>query len=232
MGQKVNPIGLRLGINRSWESKWYSKKDYAKNLHEDLRIRKYIKKRLKTGEVSNIQIIRYPEKVNVILHTARPGIVIGRKGAEVENISKELSAFTDKSIQIKIKEIKTPDIDAQLVAENIARQLEGRVSFRRAMKKAIMNAMEAGARGIKISCSGRLGGAEMARIEHYKEGMIPLHTFRADIDYGVAHARTTFGSIGVKVWIYKGEVLVKETKQDAGVLVKKKKPATVETSSS
>jgi len=225
MGQKVNPVGLRLGINRTWESRWYSKKDYAKNLHEDLTIRRFLTQRLKKGEVSKVEIIRYPEKINVIVHTARPGIVIGRKGAEVENISKELSTFTDKNIQIKIKEIKTPQLDASLIAQSIARQLEGRIAFRRAMKKALMSSMQAGARGIKISCAGRLGGAEMARVENYKEGMIPLHTFRADIDYGFAESRTTFGLIGVKVWVYKGEIFGKDTKQEAGVLIKKKKPA-------
>jgi small subunit ribosomal protein S3 len=199
MGQKVNPIGLRLGINRTWESRWYSNRSYAKNLHEDLAIRRHLKKRLRNGEVSKIEIIRYPEKVNVIIHTARPGIVIGRKGAEVENISKELSSFTDKNIQIKIKEVKTPQLDASLIAQGIARQLVGRVAFRRAMKKAIASTIQAGAQGVKITCSGRLGGAEMARTESYKEGMIPLHTFRADIDYGFTEAHTTFGSIGVKV---------------------------------
>ena len=224
MGQKVNPVGMRIGLNRTWESRWYSRENYSKNLHEDLNIRKYLKDRLKTGEVSRIEIIRYPDKVNVIVHTARPGIVIGRKGAEVENISKKLSSFTDKNIQIKIKEIKTPQLDADLIAHGIARQLEGRIAFRRAMKKAIASTIQAGAQGIKISCAGRLGGAEMARIESYKEGMIPLHTFRADIDYGFAEARTTFGSIGVKVWVYKGEVFKKDEKRDAGILLKKKKP--------
>lgn len=224
MGQKVNPVGMRIGLNRTWESRWYSRENYSKNLHEDLNIRKYLKDRLKTGEVSRIEIIRYPDKVNVIVHTARPGIVIGRKGAEVENISKKLSSFTDKNIQIKIKEIKTPQLDADLIAHGIARQLEGRIAFRRAMKKAIASTIQAGAQGIKISCAGRLGGAEMARTESYKEGMIPLHTFRADIDYGFAEARTTFGSIGVKVWVYKGEVFKKDEKRDAGILLKKKKP--------
>ena len=225
MGQKVNPIGLRIGINKDWDSRWYSKKNYAKNLHEDIIIREYLDGRLKGGEVSKVEIIRYPEKLNVIIHTARPGIVIGRKGAEVENISKELSKFTEKNIQIKIKEIKNPELDAKLIAQNIARQLEGRIAFRRAMKKAISSAMQAGARGIKVSCAGRLGGAEMARSEHYKEGMIPLHTFRADIDYGLAEAKTTFGSIGVKVWVYKGEIFRKDQRQDAGVLIKKKRAA-------
>jgi len=225
MGQKVNPIGLRLGINKSWDSRWYSKKDYAKNLHEDIKIREYLDGRLKGGEVSKVEIIRYPEKLNIIIHTARPGIVIGRKGAEVENISKELQKYTDKNIQIKIKEIKNPELDAKLIAENIARQLVGRVAFRRAMKRAISYAMQGGARGIKVRCAGRLGGAEMARSEHYKEGMIPLHTFRADIDYGLAEAKTTFGAIGVKVWVYKGEIFRKDQRQDAGVLIKKKRLA-------
>ena len=227
MGQKVNPIGLRLGIIRTWESRWYSKKDYAKNLQEDIKIRTHVKNKLKNGEVSHVEIIRYPEKMNVIIHTARPGIVIGRKGVEVENLSKEISKYTDKAIQIKIKEIKVPELDGELVAQGVARQLEGRISFRRAMKKAISSAMQAGARGIKISVAGRLGGAEMARTEHYMEGMVPLHTFRADIDYGFAEAKTTFGTIGVKVWIYKGEVFKKEKQPDAGVLIRKKKPAAV-----
>jgi small subunit ribosomal protein S3 len=225
MGQKVNPIGLRVGINKTWDSRWYAKKGYQKNLHEDIAIRNYLTKRLKGGEVSKVEIIRYPEKINIIIHTARPGIVIGRKGAEVENVSKELGRFTDLNIQIKIKEIKNPELDAKLIAENVARQLEGRVAFRRAMKKAITNAVQAGARGIKISCAGRLGGAEMARSEHYKEGMIPLHTFRADIDYGFTEAKTTFGSIGVKVWVYKGEIFRKDERADAGVLIKKRKTA-------
>ena len=225
MGQKVNPNGLRLGIIRTWESRWYSKTDYAKNVHEDIAIRNYIKKRLSNGEVSKVEIIRYPEKINIIIHTARPGIVIGRKGAEVESISKEVSKLTDKEIQIKIKEIKNPVLDAELVAQGIARQLVGRVSFRRAMKKSIATSMQAGAQGIKITCSGRLGGAEMARTESYKEGMIPLHTFRADIDYGFCQANTTFGTIGVKVWIYKGELFRKDSRPDAGILLKKKKTA-------
>lgn len=228
MGQKVSPIGLRIGINKTWDSRWYAKKEYQKNLHEDIAIRNYLKDRLKGGEVSKVEIIRYPEKINVIIHTARPGIVIGRKGAEVEDISKELGRFTDLNIQIKIKEIKNPELDANLIAANVARQLEGRVAFRRAMKKAITYAIQAGARGIKISCAGRLGGAEMARSEHYKEGMIPLHTFRADIDYGFIEAKTTFGSIGVKVWVYKGEIFRKDERPDAGVLIKKKKTALVE----
>jgi len=227
MGQKVNPIGFRLGIIQTWESRWYAKKYYAKNLHEDLAIRKYIKKRLKSGEVAKVEIIRYPEKINIIIHTARPGIVIGRKGAEVEAISKALSSFTDKEIQIKIKEIKNPGLDSELVAQSIARQLEGRVAFRRAMKKAIAATMQAGAQGIKITCAGRLGGAEMARTESYKEGMIPLHTFRANISYGFAPSNTTFGLIGVKVWIYKGEVFKKDTRQEAGVLLKKKKASLI-----
>jgi small subunit ribosomal protein S3 len=223
MGQKVNPVSLRLGVIETWDSRWFSKNEYAKNLHEDIAIRKYIKGRLRNGEVSKVEIIRYPEKINVIIHTARPGIVIGRKGAEVEAISKEIAKFTDKEIQIKIKEIKNPVLDAELVAQSIARQLEGRVAFRRAMKKSIATTMQAGALGIKVNCAGRLGGAEMARTETYKDGMIPLHTFRADISYGLAEAKTTFGKIGVKVWIYKGEVFSKDTRQDAGVLLKKRK---------
>ena len=228
MGQKVNPIGLRLGIIRTWRFRWYAKKNYAKNLHEDIKIRKYVKDKLKNGEVSNVEIIRYPEKVNVIIHTSRPGIVIGRKGVEVENLSKELAKYTDRAIQIKIKEIKTPELDAGLVSQGVARQLEGRISFRRAMKKSISSAMQAGARGVKISVSGRLGGAEMARTEHYKDGMVPLHTFRADVDYGFAEAKTTFGTIGVKVWIYKGEIFKKEKNQEAGALIRKKKPTGIQ----
>jgi small subunit ribosomal protein S3 len=223
MGQKVNPVGFRLGVIGTWDSRWFSRKEYAKNLHEDIAIRQYIKKRLRNGEVSRVEIIRYPEKINIIIHTARPGIVIGRKGAEVEAISKELMKFTDKEIQIKIKEVKNPALDAELVAQSVAQQLEGRVAFRRAMKKAISTSMQAGALGIKINCAGRLGGAEMARTETYKEGMIPLHTFRADISYGFAQSNTTFGSIGVKVWIYRGEIFTKDARQDAGVLLKKKK---------
>jgi len=227
MGQKVNPVGLRLGVIGTWDSRWFSRKNYAQNLHEDIAIRAYIKKRLRNGEVSKVEIIRYPEKINVIIHTARPGIVIGRKGAEVEAISKELTRFTDKEIQIKIKEIKNPALDAELVAQSIARQLEGRVAFRRAMKKALSTSMQAGALGIKINCAGRLGGAEMARTENYKEGMIPLHTFRADISYGFAQSNTTFGTIGVKVWIYKGEVFRRDARQDAGALLKKRKESVV-----
>lgn len=223
MGQKVNPKGFRLGINQYWDSRWYSKSNYAENLHEDVAIRNYLKKRLASGEVSRIEIIRYPEKVNVIVHTARPGIVIGRKGAEVEAVTKEIRKITSKDLQIKIKEVKNPALDANLVAQSVARQLMGRVAFRRAMKKSLSNTMQAGAQGIKITCSGRLGGAEMCRVENYKDGMIPLHTLRADIDYGFAEAKTTFGTIGVKVWIYKGEVFKKEGRQDAGVLLKKKK---------
>jgi small subunit ribosomal protein S3 len=224
MGQKVNPNGMRLGINKTWESRWYSKKDYAKNLHEDIAIRKYLRGRLRAGEVSKLEIIRYPDKVNVIVHTARPGIVIGRKGAEVEVISKELQKFTDKNIQIKIKEIKTPELDATLLAQSIARQIEGRVAFRRAMKKTMGLALQAGVRGVKVACAGRLGGAEMSRNESYKEGMVPLHTFRADVEYGNATAYTTFGTIGVKVWVYKGDIFKKEGRPDAGILVRKKKP--------
>lgn len=225
MGQKANPNGLRLGINKTWDSRWYSKKDYAKNLHEDIAIRRYLRGRLKAGEVSKLEIIRYPDKVNVIVHTARPGIVIGRKGAEVEVISKELQKFTEKNVQIKIKEIKNPELDATLLAQSIARQIEGRVAFRRAMKKTMGLALQAGVRGVKVACAGRLGGAEMSRDESYKEGMVPLHTFRADVDYGHATAYTTFGTIGVKVWLYKGDIFKKEGRPDAGILVRKRKTA-------
>jgi len=214
MGQKVNPNGMRLGINKTWESRWYSKKDYAKYLHEDIAMRDYLRHRLKSGEVAKLEIIRYPDKVNIIVHTARPGIVIGRKGSEVEIISKELQKFTDKNIQIKIKEIKTPELDAALIAQSIARQLEGRVAFRRAMKKSLAATIQA----------GRLGGAEMARYESYKEGTVPLHTFRADLDFAKATSFTTFGTIGVKVWVYKGEIFKKESRQDAGILLRRKKP--------
>jgi small subunit ribosomal protein S3 len=224
MGQKVNPNGMRLGINKTWESRWYSKKDYAKYLHEDIAMRNYLRHRLKSGEVAKLEIIRYPDKVNIIVHTARPGIVIGRKGSEVEIISKELQKFTDKNIQIKIKEIKTPELDAALIAQSVARQLEGRVAFRRAMKKSLAATIQAGARGVKIACAGRLGGAEMARYESYKEGTVPLHTFRADLDFAKATSFTTYGTIGVKVWVYKGEIFKKESRQDAGILLRRKKP--------
>ncbi|NLN17524.1 MAG: 30S ribosomal protein S3 [Firmicutes bacterium] len=208
MGQKVHPIGLRIGIIKDWESKWYAgKREFAELLHEDLMIRKYIKERFNAAGVSRIEIERAANRVRVTIHTARPGMVIGRGGTEVESVRKALEEKTGKQIQVNIVEIKVPELDAQLVAENIASQLERRVSFRRAMRQAQQRAMRLGAEGIKISVAGRLGGAEIARTEWNPEGKIPLHTLRADIDYGFAEAATTYGQIGVKVWIYKGEVL-------------------------
>jgi small subunit ribosomal protein S3 len=211
LGNKTHPIGNRVGIIRTWDSRWFLKQGYAEQLHEDLRIRKYIKDRLYHAGVSSIEVERVGEsegqKVRIIVSTARPGIVIGKKGVEVEKLKKDLEAMIGKQIAIDIKEIRKPEIDAQLVAENIAMQLEKRVSYRRAMKKTVASAMRFGAKGIKINCAGRLAGAEIARSEWYREGRVPLHTFRADIDYGFAEAKTTYGIIGVKVWIYKGDVL-------------------------
>lgn len=208
MGQKVNPIGLRLGTIKTWDSKWYAaKKDYTAFLHEDLEIRKLIKARLKHAGISKIEIERFTQRIRINIHTARPGIIIGRKGVEVEKLKKFLAKRTGKQILLNIREIKNAELDAQLVAESIAQQLERRISFRRAMKRAESAAMQAGAQGIKIMCAGRLGGAEMSRTEWYRTGRIPLHTIRADIDYGLAVARTTYGTIGVKVWIFKGEVV-------------------------
>lgn len=207
MGQKVNPIGLRLNIVRSWESTWYADRDYAKYLLEDHKIRKYLKKRLYHAGISRINIARTGEKLKLKLHTARPGIVIGKKGAEIEALKKELDKLTQRQCVVDIQEVRRPEADAQLVAENVALQLERRIAFRRAMKKSVNIALKFGAKGIKIACSGRLGGAEMARREWYREGRVPLHTLRADIDYGFAEAKTTYGIIGVKVWIFKGEVL-------------------------
>jgi small subunit ribosomal protein S3 len=207
VGQKVSPVGLRIGIIRDWESKWYADKDFATLLHEDLKIRKFIKGRLKDAAVSTIEIERAANRVNVTIHTAKPGMVIGKGGAEVEVLRKSLTELTGKRVHININEVKKPDLDATLVAENIARQLENRISFRRAQKQAISRTMRAGAKGIKTLVSGRLGGADIARSEGYSEGTVPLHTLRADIDYGTAEAHTTYGRIGVKVWIYRGEVL-------------------------
>lgn len=207
MGQKVSPVGLRIGVIRDWESKWYADKDFAALLHEDLRIRKYVKGRLKDAAVSKIEIERAANRVNVSIHTAKPGMVIGKGGAEVENLRKTLSEMTGKRVHININEVKKPDLDATLVAENIARQLENRISFRRAQKQTITRSLRAGAKGIKTLVAGRLGGADIARSEGYSEGTVPLHTLRADIDYGTAEAHTTYGRIGVKVWIYRGEVL-------------------------
>ena len=207
MGQKVNPIGLRLNITRTWESIWYADKDYASNLYLFYLVRKYLKKRLYHAGISRIVIERTGEKIRVKLFTARPGIVIGKKGSEIENLKKDLESKFGRECMIDIQEVRRPEADAQLVAENIAMQLERRIAFRRAMKKSISSAQRFGVKGIKISCAGRLGGAEMSRTEWFKEGRVPLHTLRADIDYGTAEAHTTYGIIGVKVWIFKGEVL-------------------------
>ena len=213
MGQKVNPVGLRVGIIRDWESKWFADKDYATLLHEDLKVREYIAKRLNDASVSKVEIERAANRINISVHTAKPGMVIGKGGTEVEALRKALNQLTGKRVHINIIEIKRADLDAKLVAENIARQLENRVSFRRAQKQAIQRTMRAGAQGIKTMVSGRLGGADIARSEHYSEGTVPLHTLRADIDYAHAEADTTYGKIGVKVWIYKGEVLPEAKKQ-------------------
>ena len=207
MGQKVNPHGLRVGIVKDWDAKWYADKDYAANLHEDVLIRNFLKKTLFIAGISRIEIERINKRIKLTIHTAKPGMVIGRGGAGIEDIRKALKRFTDKQIDVNIAEIKQADMDSVLVAENIASQLERRIGFRRAMKQAVGRTMRLGAKGIKIMVSGRLGGAEIARSESYREGSIPLHTLRANIDYGTAEAHTTYGRIGIKVWIYKGEVL-------------------------
>ena len=208
MGQKIHPIGLRVGIIRDWEGRWFAqKKEYSGLILEDLKIRKFIKKRLYTSGIAKIEIERAANRIKVTIHTARPGMVIGRQGTEVEVIRKEIENFSGKQVQLNIAEVKTPELNAQLVAENIAFQLERRTSFRRAMKQSIGRTMKFGAQGVKVKCSGRLMGAEIARTEGYSEGKVPLHTLRADIDYGFAEANTTYGKIGVKVWIYKGEIL-------------------------
>ncbi|XEC94615.1 30S ribosomal protein S3 [Paenibacillus tarimensis] len=219
MGQKVNPVGLRIGIIRDWESKWYAGKDFGTLLLEDVKIREYLKNKLKDAAVSKIEIERAANRVNVTIHTAKPGMVIGKGGSEVENLRTQLAIMTGgKKVHINISEIKQADLDAILVAESIAQQLERRTSFRRALKQAIQRSMRAGAKGIKTSVSGRLGGAEIARTEGYSEGTVPLHTLRADIDYGTAEAHTTYGRIGVKVWIYRGEILPtkKKAPQEGG----------------
>ena len=209
MGQKTNPIGLRVGIIRGWESNWYENKSYSTKLVEDKKLRNYIKKRLQNAGISGIVIDRTSKNIILTIHTSRPGVVIGKSGKEIAQIEEELKKLTDKEVKIQITEIKRPELDAYLVAENIAKQIEGRVSFRRAMKQSITSAMRMGAEGIRIMCSGRLGGAEMARTEQYKEGRIPLHTIRADIDYAHGRAETIYGSIGIKVWICRGEILGK-----------------------
>ncbi|MBQ2288268.1 MAG: 30S ribosomal protein S3 [Lachnospiraceae bacterium] len=214
MGQKVNPHGLRVGIIKDWDSRWYAEADFADNLVEDYDIRKYLKKRLYNSGVAKIEIERASDRLKVIIYTAKPGVVIGKGGSEIEKVKKELQKFTDKKLLIDIKEVKRPEREAQLVAEQIAAQLENRVAFRRAMKSSMQRSMRAGVQGIKTSVSGRLGGADMARTEFYSEGTIPLQTLRANIDYGFAEADTTYGKVGVKTWIYHGEVLpVKNTKE-------------------
>ena len=207
MGQKVNPHGLRVGVIKDWDSKWYAEADFADLLVEDYKIRTYLKKKLYAAGISKIEIERSADRVKVLVYTAKPGVVIGKGGAEIEKLKGELAKYSTKKVLVDIKEVKRPDSDAQLVAENIAQQLENRISFRRAMKSCMGRAMKAGAKGIKTSCSGRLGGADMARTEFYSEGNIPLQTLRADIDYGFAEANTTYGKIGVKTWVYHGEVL-------------------------
>jgi small subunit ribosomal protein S3 len=213
MGQKVNPIGLRLGINKTWDSRWFAGNDYAKKLHEDLKIRKFVKKELATAGVSSIIIERPSKKAIVTIHTARPGVVIGKKGADIDRIRKQIAKITNDDVHLNIVEVRKPELDSVLVAEGVAQQLERRVSFRRAMKRAVQSAMRLGAEGIRINCSGRLGGAEIARMEWYREGRVPLHTLRADVDYGIASALTTYGVIGVKVWIFKGEILSQDEEQ-------------------
>ncbi len=207
MGQKVNPIGLRVGINRTWDSRWFADRNYAPLLHEDMKIRKFVQKRLAQAGVSRVVIERPAKKARITVHTARPGVVIGKKGADIEKLRQELAKITKSDVHVNIVEVRKPEIDAQLVAENIAQQLERRVSSRRAMKRAVQSAMRLGAQGIRINCGGRLGGAEIARTVWYREGRVPLHTLRAHVDYGMAEARTTYGICGVKVWIYKGDIL-------------------------
>lgn len=229
MGQKVNPYGFRLGVNKTWKSKWYvDPKDYAKTLHEDLTIRKAFEDfpEAKGADISELEIVRQPQMVTIIVHTARPGVIIGAKGANIEKVTSRVQKLTDKKVQVKIKEIKKPEIDAKVVALNIARQLKGRAAFRRVLKMAVQNAMKSGVKGIKVKIAGRLGGAEMARELEVKDGRIPLHTLRANIDYGFAEANTTFGVIGVKVWVFRGEVYGQEKKDDAGVLVRKHREKT------
>ena len=207
MGQKVNPIGLRVGINRTWDSRWFAGKDYAQLLHEDLKLKEYLRDRLAQAGISKIVIERPAKKARVTIHSARPGVVIGKKGADIEKMRKSVTQMTNSEVVINIVEVRKPEVDATLVADSIAQQLERRVAFRRAMKRAVQSAMRLGAEGIRINCSGRLGGAEIARQEWYREGRVPLHTLRADVDYGVATAFTTYGTCGIKVWIFKGEIL-------------------------
>ncbi len=207
MGQKVNPIGMRLGINRTWDSRWYADKGYGDMLHADLALRSYIEKRLSQASISRVVIERPAKKARITIYSARPGVVIGKKGADIENLRQDLTKMTGSEVHLNILEVRKPEIDAKLVAENIAQQLMRRIAFRRAMKRAVQSAMRLGAQGIRINCGGRLGGAEIARMEWYREGRVPLHTLRADVDYGTATANTTYGACGVKVWVFKGEIL-------------------------
>src|ERR1700734_1646601 len=208
MGQKVNPIGLRLGVNRTWDSRWFADgEDYGRLLHQDIKVRRWLKDRLKQAGVSRIIIERPHKKCRVTIYAARPGVIIGKKGADIDKLRSDLSAMTEGEVHLNIVEVRKPETDAQLVAENIAQQLERRVAFRRAMKRAVQSAMRLGALGIRINCGGRLGGAEIARVEWYREGRVPLHTLRGDVDYGCATAKTTYGTCGVKVWVFKGEIL-------------------------
>ena len=216
MGQKINPIGLRVGVIRDWEAKWYADKDFATLLHEDLKVRKYIAEALKEASVSSVEIERAANRINIAIHTGKPGMVIGKGGSEIEKLRNKLNALTNKKVHINVIEIKKVDLDATLVAGNIARKLENRVSFRRAQKQAIQRAMKLGAKGIKTQVSGRLGGADIARVEQYSEGTVPLHTLRADIDFAHEEADTTYGKLGVKVWIYRGEVLPTKKSSEGG----------------
>ena len=215
MGQKINPIGLRLGINKTWDSRWFSADNYAGKLHEDLKIRKFVKKSLNQAGVSKIIIERTGKKCYVSIHSARPGVVIGKKGADIDNVKKAVQKLTKDEVHLNIIEIRKPELDATLIAEGVAQQLERRVAFRRAMKRAVQSALRMGAEGIRINASGRLGGSEIARMEWYREGRVPLHTLRADVDYGIATALTTYGIIGVKVWVFKGEILKDQEIQKA-----------------
>ena len=220
MGQKTNPIGFRLGVIKSWESRWFSEKDYSKLLQEDITIRQFLNKKLSSAGLSKVVIERPAKLANITIHTSRPGVIIGKKGSDIEKLKKEIVNITEGDVSINIVEIKKPELDSQLVADNIAQQLERRVAFRRAMKRAVQSAMRLGALGIRVNCSGRLGGAEIARTEWYREGRVPLNTLRADIDYGVSRANTTYGICGVKVWIFKGEKFDKDTNE-----VQKDKPS-------
>ncbi len=215
MGQKVNAIGFRVGVNKTWDSRWFAGDDYATKLHEDYKIQNYLKKSLDAAGVSKVVIERPTKKAHITIHTARPGVVIGKKGADIDKIKKDLSKFTKDEVQLNIVPVAKPELDATLIAESIAQQLEKRVAFRRAMKRSVQSCLRLGAQGIRINVSGRLGGAEIARMEWYREGRVPLHTLRSDIDYGVARSETAYGTIGVKVWVYKGEILGKEKKIEA-----------------